>query len=67
MGRKKIINVKISEEERQKIIKMWLKNKADAFARGNWKEIARINKILAMYGYKPGKEEKEMEEAEMQA
>ncbi len=64
MGRKKIIPVKLDEEERQKLIQQWLKNKADAFARGNWKEVERINKILMMYGYKPSKKDLE---AEMEA
>ncbi len=64
MGRKKVIPIKIPETERDRIIQQWLKNKLDAMARGNWKEVERINKILMMYGYKPSKKELE---AEMEA
>lgn len=38
----------------KEIVEYWLKNKKEAFARGQWREVDRINKILAFYGIKDG-------------
>jgi len=45
--------ISMNTKEKQKIINRWLKNRQQAYVSGSFKEVNRINKILAFYGYGP--------------
>lgn len=38
------------DPKNKEVVDYWLKNKKEAFARGQWREVDRINKILKFYG-----------------